>query len=203
MEKLKHDKFTNKSKFGKPQNQNNMKKIFGLLSIATILFACTNNETAKDTPTPDAPTKSTVSLPYTVEKTPDWEIGGDSNVAVAMSCLRAFEKNDMNALGQYLADSVEFYVDTINFKGTKDELMKMMGGYRNSLESYAVEMKDYESVTSKNRGEQWVGLWYVENAKLKDGKPYSLMCMDDVKIIENKLVVTHSYGGGDVSSPEN
>ena len=89
-----------------------------------------------------------------------------------MNCLRAFETNDMNALGQYLADSVEFYVDTINFKGTKDELIKLMTGFRNSLESISIDMKDYESVTSKNRGEEWVGLWYVEDIKPKGGKAF-------------------------------
>ena len=109
-----------------------------------------------------------------------------------MNCLRAFETNDMNAIGQYLADSVEFYVDTINFKGTKAELIKLFTDFRGSLESYSVEMKDYESVKSKNRGEEWVGLWYVENAKQKGGKAYSLMCMDDIKIIGGKVALIDS-----------
>ena len=169
-----------------------MKKVFGLLSIAIILFACNNDKAGSDTPSVDAAKKETVSMPYTVEKTPDWEIGSDSNVAVAMNCLRAFETNDMNALGQYLADSVEFYVDTINFKGTKDELMKLMTGFRNSLESISIDMKDYESVTSKNRGEEWVGLWYVEDIKPKGGKAFSQMSMDDVKIIGGKIALIDS-----------
>ena len=191
-EAIQLDKYRNKVKFGKPQNQNNMKKVFGLLSIAIIVVACSNDNAASDTPSPDAPKKETVSMPYKVEKTPDWEIGSDSNVAVAMNCLRAFETNDMNALGQYLADSVEFYVDTINFKGTKDELMKLMTGFRNSLESISIDMKDYESVTSKNRGEEWVGLWYVEDIKPKGGKAFTQLSMDDVKIIGGKIALIDS-----------
>ena len=169
-----------------------MKKSFGLLAIAVILFACSDTTSSSDTPSSDAAEKQNVNLPYKVEKTPDWEIGSDSNVAIAMNCLRAFETNDMNALGQYLADSVEFYVDTINFKGRKDDLIKLMTGFRNTLESYSVNMKDYESVTSKNRGEEWVGLWYVEDAKSKEGKAYSLLCMDDVKIIDGKVALIDS-----------
>ena len=169
-----------------------MKKLFGLLSITIILFACSDDKASSDAPSPDAPKKENVSLPYKVEKTPDWETGSDANVAVAMNCLRAFETNDMNAIGQYLADSVEFYVDTINFKGTKDELIKLLTGFRNSLESISVDMKDYESVKSKNRGEEWVGLWYVEDIKPKDGKAFSQLSMDDIKIIGGKVALIDS-----------
>lgn len=169
-----------------------MKRLFALLSIAVILFACNDNNPSSDATSPDAPKKENVSLPYTVDKIPDWEIGSDSNVAVAMNCLRAFETNDMTALGQCLADSVEFYVDTINFKGTKDELIKSMTGLRNSLESISINMKDYESVKSKNRGEEWVGLWYVEDIKPKDGKEFSQMSMDDIKIIGGKVALIDS-----------
>ena len=169
-----------------------MKKVLGLLCFAIILFACNNNETTSDATSAEAPKKENVSLPYKVEKTPDWEFGSDSNVAIAMNCLRAYETNDMNAIGQYLADSVEFYVDTINFKGTKADLIKMMAEYRNTLESYSVDMKDYESVSSKNRGEEWVGLWYVEDIKPKDGKAYTVLCMDDVKIVDGKVALIDS-----------
>lgn len=169
-----------------------MKRLFALLSIAIILFACGDNDTNSETTSPDAPTKENVSLPYKVEKTPDWEIGSDSNVAVAMNTLRAFETNDMNSIGQYLADSVEFYVDTINFKGTKDELIKLFTGIRSSFESISVEMKDYESVKSKNRGEEWVGLWYVEDIKPKGGKAITQMSMDDIKIVGGKVALIDS-----------
>ena len=98
----------------------------------------------------------------------------------------------MNALGQYLADSVEFYVDTIKFKGTRDELIKFFSGFRGSLESYSVNMKDYESVKSKNRGEEWVGLWYVETMQPKGGKIDSILCMDDIKIVGGKVALIDS-----------
>src|SRR5918993_2675326 len=101
-----------------------MKKILGLLSFATILFSCNNENTGTDiSSSADTLKNENVSLPYKVQKTPDWEKGSDANTLVAMNTLRAFETNDMNALRQYLADSVEFYLDTIKFKGTKDSLI--------------------------------------------------------------------------------
>jgi len=169
-----------------------MKKIFCLLSIAAILFACNDQSTGSDSSSADSTKKETVALPYTVEKIPDWKIGSDANVAVAMNCLRAFEMNDMNSIGQYLADSVEFYVDTIKFKGTKDQLVKLFTDFRGTLDSFSVDMKDYESVKSKNRGEEWVGLWYVENMKPKGGKTDSSLCMDDIKIVGGKVALIDS-----------
>ncbi len=175
-----------------PQNQNNMKKLFALLSIAIILSACSDSTAGSDTSSSDAPKKESVSFPYKVEKTPDWEFGSESNVAVAMNTLRAFETNDMNTIGQYLADSVEFYVDTVNFKGTKEELIKYFTGFRGALESISIEMKDYESVKSKTRGEEWVGLWYVEDIKPKGGKSFTQMSMDDIKMIGGKVALIDS-----------
>ena len=171
-----------------------MKKIFSLLSFATFLVSCSNENANSDVSSSadTASKKENVTLPYTVEKTPDWEKGSDANIAVAMNTLRAFEKNDMNTLGNYLADSVEFYVDTIKFKGTKEELIKFFSGFRGSLESYSVAMKDYESVKSKNRGEEWVGLWYVETMQPKGGKLDSILCMDDIKIVGGKVALIDS-----------
>jgi hypothetical protein len=169
-----------------------MKKIFFFLLPAIVLLSC-NNE-ATETETVNTTTDSTVSneninLPYTVERTPDWERGDNAHVSVAMNTLRAFEQNDMNTLQQYLADSVEFYTDNFSFKGSKDSMVKVMANMRNSLDTIYVRMQDYESVKSKNRGEEWVGLWYVEAIKPKGGKLDSAMIMDDIKIVNGKVAV--------------
>src|SRR5690349_19771148 len=112
-----------------------MKKIFLLLVPAGILLAC-NNETGtiSNTNSDTATSKTAVNLPYTVDRTPDWEMGDEANVAVAMNTLKAYEKNDMTSLAQYLADSVEFYSDGYAFKGTKDSLIKEMAKYRDGYD---------------------------------------------------------------------
>lgn len=171
-----------------------MKKILLLLLPATMLLACNNEPSTTETSKSDSTSTTTsenVSLPYTVERTPDWERGDNANVAVAMNTLKAFEVNDMNAIQQYLADTVEFYADNFIFKGSKDTLSKLMGEWRSGMDSLSINMQDYESVKSKGRGEEWVGLWYTEVNTIK-GKTDSMMVMDDIRIVNGKVVVIDS-----------
>ena len=170
-----------------------MKKIFLLLVPASLLFSC-NNETATGDNTNSDTTvaKAPVTLPYVVDRTPDWEIGDEANVAVAMNTLKGYEQNDMAAVASNLADSVEFYADGMSFKGSKDSLVQMMSSYRNNYDTVMIKMHDYESVKSKNRGEEWVGLWYTETVTPKGGKTDSAMTMDDIKIVNGKVTIIDS-----------
>ncbi|MFN2456894.1 MAG: hypothetical protein ABR502_01725 [Chitinophagaceae bacterium] len=171
-----------------------MKKFLFLLITATIFLAC-NNDATNNTESVSGDTANNnqqVNLPYTVEKTPDWERGDANNVAIAMNTLRAFEVNDLNALQQYLADTLEFYYDNMSFKGSRDSLIKFFTGFRNSINSMNVKMHDYESVKSKNRNEEWVGLWYTETVTDKKGKTDSSMVMDDIKIVNGKVAIIDS-----------
>ncbi len=55
-----------------------------------------------------------------------------------------------------------------------------------------MRMQDYESVRSKNRGEDWVSLWYTETTKPNGGKTDSTMVMDDIRIVNGKVAVIDS-----------
>lgn len=174
-----------------------MKKIVFLLFPVVLLAACSNDATVKGTADSSAATNTgaeteNVALPYTVAKTPDWERGDLANVAVAMNTLKAFVDNDMTGIQQYLADSVEFYTDNIAFKGTRDSLVKFFTMYRNKLDTIDIRMHDYESVKSKSRGEEWVGLWYTETDQQKGGAKDSAMVMDDIKIVNGKVATIDS-----------
>ncbi len=170
-----------------------MKKFFLLLLAASFLLSCNNETATTETASSDtSAAKETLNLPYVVERTPDWEIGDNSNVAIAMNTLKGYEQNDMNALASNLADSVEFYADGVAFKGPKDSLIQMMTKYRNEYDTVMIRMIDYESVKSKNRGEEWVGLWYTETLTPKGGKIDSAMTMDDIKIVGGKVAVIDS-----------
>ena len=173
-----------------------MKKIFLLLVPASLLLFSCNNETGTIGTTNSDTSNSSVSkapanLPYVVDRTPDWEIGDGAHVAVAMNTLKGYELNDMTAVASNLADSVEFYVDGVSFKGSKDSLVQMISNYRKSYDTVMIKMHDYESVKSKNRGEEWVGLWYTETVT-KAGKTDSAMTMDDVKIVNGKVALIDS-----------
>ncbi len=97
----------------------------------------------------------------------------------------------MNALLQYLADSVEFYADNMSFKGSRDSLINLFSGFRKTIDTMHIKMQDYESVKSKNRGEDWVGLWYNETVT-QGGKTDSTMVMDDIKIVNGKVAIIDS-----------
>ena len=109
-----------------------------------------------------------------------------------MNTLRAFEMNDVASMQQYLADTVEFFVDNWEFKGSRDSTLKVMADHRKTMDSVSIRMHDYESVKSKSRGEEWVSLWYTETSKTKGGKIDSTMVMDDVKIVNGKVAVIDS-----------
>ena len=183
------------------QNLNIMTKIFFLLLTAASLAACNANDaTVKGTAdstaktNPETNTTENVTLPYTVTRTPDWEWGSLANVAVAMNTLKAYVDNNMAGVSQYLADSVEFYTDNIAFKGTKDSLVKFFTAHRNTMDTIDIRMHDYESVKSKARGEEWVGMWYTETSQKKGGAKDSAMVMDDIKIVNGKVAIIDSKG---------
>ena len=176
-----------------------MKKIFLLLAPASLLLFSCNNETGTAGNTNSDTTNASVSkapanLPYVVDRTPDWEIGDGAHVAVAMNTLKGYELNVMTAVASNLADSVEFYADGVSFKGSKDSLVQMISTYRKGYDTVMIKMHDYESVKSKSRGEEWVGLWYTEINQPKGKAVDSFMVMDDIKIVNGKVAVIDTKG---------
>jgi hypothetical protein len=156
-----------------------------------LLTACNNEATVSssaDSSTTTATTmESQVSLPYQVERTPDWEMASNENTAIAMAALKSFETNDSSKIRSLVADSIEFYYDNGKFKGSRDSFVTMLTNYRNGYDNVSIKMLDYESVKSKNRNEEWVSLWYTETYKDKKGKVDSFMTMDDIRIENGKI----------------
>ena len=50
-------------------------------------------------------------------------------------------------------------------------------------------MDDYETVTSKDKKDNWVSLWYTQIMTDKKGNADSVYNMDDLKIDNGKIVV--------------
>lgn len=180
-----------------------MKKILLVLLPAALMFGCSDNKSTSETVSGDSLTtnkmdddddddKDDVTMPYVLPRKPDWKRGPNSNAAVAMNTLRAYETNDMSAMQQYLADTVEFHVDNYSFKGSRDSTVAMFTKHRAGVDSVSIKMHDFESVKSKSRNEQWVSLWYTEVSKMKGGKLDSAMVMDDIKIVNGKVALIDS-----------
>lgn len=165
-----------------------MKKFFVFFLLSTTLLACNNAPIEGGDKEEGENTKGEeVSMPYKVTNNPDWQPGSKANVAIAMNALKAYESNNLDSLQQLLADSVEFHVDNFSFEGTRDSLMQIMREQRDRYSSVVVNMHDYESVKSKNRNEEWVGLWYTETTTLKNGQVDSVFVMDDIQIRNGKV----------------
>jgi hypothetical protein len=172
-----------------------MRKIVIMFLAAAFLFSCNANDTTAVKGATDSTEKmEKPNLPFKVDKIPDWERGDPSHVTLAMNTLKAFVDNDMTGIQQYLADTVEFYTADIKFKGPKDSLVKMFTMFRGGLSRIDINMRDYESVKSKARGEEWVGMWYIENTVTKAGVNDSSMVMDDIKIVNGKVAIIDSKG---------
>ena len=167
-----------------------MRKILLPLLAAGFLFACNTNDTTAVKGATDSTAKTEpLDLPYKVERTPDWEIGNPAHVATAMKTLKAYVDNDTVGIKQYLTDTVEFYADNMKFRGTRDSLVRYFSSSRAQYDSIEIKMQDYESVKSKSRGDEWVGMWYVEIDKHKGGAIDSAMVMDDIKIVNGKVAI--------------
>jgi hypothetical protein len=164
-----------------------MRKLVSFLLLG-FLAACNNAPVVaatKDVNTDSA--TSAAPMPYVVDKITDWEIGNEDNIRVAMNALKSWEMNDTTKMSQYMADSVDFYYDGGQFKGPADSFITMLTQHRNTYKNVSIKMHDYESVKSKNRNEQWVGLWYTEITTDSTGKVDSAMTMDDLKIENGKV----------------
>lgn len=173
-----------------------MRKLFLPLFASAAFVACSSNETTAVKGATDSTTTAASAempkLPYTVAHTPDWQPGDPAHVALAMNTLKAYVDNDTTSLQRYLADSVALYADNYSFKGPKDSLIRFLTDSRNQTGNIDIRMQDYESVKSKARGEEWVGMWYMETDDRKNGAKDSVMVMDDIRIVNGKVAVIDS-----------
>ena len=133
-----------------------------------------------------------LDLPYQLTRIPDWEMGDDNNIPIAMNVIKCYEAKDFVSLSNYLADTVIFSSAVGDFRGSKKEAVKFLKDLRDKRLEVTIEMNDYESVKSKTRNEEWVSLWYTETITDRTGKVDSAQVMDDYKIVKGKVALVDS-----------
>jgi hypothetical protein len=130
-----------------------------------------------------------ITYAYTIKHDADyWEKGSQQNVALVLNSLKAFETGNIEECMKYFGDSISFRRDYVDVRYSKDSLRASFEEYRNSLTSLNVEMLDWETVISKDKKYEWVGLWYKEKWTDKAGKSDSAYMMDDVRVENGKIV---------------
>ncbi|MBA2561807.1 MAG: hypothetical protein H0V14_02635 [Chitinophagaceae bacterium] len=161
----------------------------------TIFFAfgCNDKSSTTDVKTTDAETTSApidkMDYPYTLDQPyKDWQPGNQIHAVNVMKGLKAYENGDINACVASFGDSVELKFDGYRAKLSNDSLKKMLTKSRGELSAIKVKMGDWESVISKDKKDEYVTLWYKEIQTDKKGKTDSLSIVDDLKIVNGKIV---------------
>lgn len=162
----------------------------------TVFFAlgCNDKSGSTDTKTTDTTTASApmekMDYPYTLNQPyQDWQPGDQKHAVNVMKSLKAYENGDINASVVAFADSVELMFDGYRDKLSNDSLKRMFTKSRGELSALKIDMKDWESVISKDKKDEYVTLWYKEITTDKKGKTDSLSIVDDLKIVNGKITL--------------
>ena len=172
-----------------------MKKAFLGLCLLTALFACNSNETKVKSANTDSSNRNTtaVDLPFKPSYSSNWsnEVS-DADLKMVLTTYKDWADNNMAALGQVMADTVELDMASGGHsKKTKAELMKMWSTYRDSLSSVQIKMDTWNKMYSTDKKESYIVVWYDETDTYKSGKVDSAS-FHDINQIKNGKIVWYS-----------
>jgi malate synthase len=165
-----------------------MKKFLFISGLALMAIGCTNNtESKKDDSMVMASSSEKIDYAYLPrEHQPDnWDRGDQKNVALVLNSLKAWADGNIAESVKNFADTVVVQWDGFDGKVSKDTLLQW---FRHDY-TVQIKMDDYETVTSKDKKDNWVSLWYTEIHTDKSGKVDSVFNMDDLKIDNGKIVL--------------
>lgn len=173
-----------------------MKHLLILAFAAFIVVSC--NDKAATTTTESKPADSAVAVEapaetlnyaYTLDKPyRDWQPGDKNHAVMVMKSLKAYEDGDIASCVTAFGDSVTLRFDRFFARLSNDSLKKFFTASRADFASTKVHMNDWESVISKDKKDEYVTLWYKEVSTDKKGKTDSVSVVDDLKIVNGKIV---------------
>ncbi len=149
--------------------------------IAVGLWSCTNKKEATTS-------ASTENYPYTIEHPDNWEVGSTANTMIALKSLKAWEEGKMDESLSYFGDSIRVQFDGLDKKMPNDSLKAMFTTSWNNYKTVNVKMYDFESVTSKDKSEEWVTLWYTQSWETKAGVKDSISTINDLQFKDGKII---------------
>lgn len=171
-----------------------MQKLFFMLCIFLLLFAC-NNEADKTATTPPPVEASTVTLPYTATYSSEWDTNiSDADVKTVLTSYKDWADGNMDGLMAAIADSI--WVDrwdghSANY--AKADLQKMWALFRDSLSSVQIEMEAWHKMRSVKQKDSIIVVWYKEIDTYKNGKIDSARWHDINMVKGGKLVWYSQY----------
>ena len=166
-----------------------MKKMLIIACATLFAIGCNNKaETTESKAAPDA-TAEKIDYAYLPANHPpdNWDRGDQKNVAFVLKSLKAFESGNVDEALAAFADTVHWSADYFDQKVSKDSLRAMFNDFWKNMASLKIVMSDYEAVTSKDKKEEWVTLWYKQIMTDKAGKVDSAAMVNDLKIENGKI----------------
>jgi hypothetical protein len=136
---------------------------------------------------------SKTELAYTVKKPDNWDMNNTKNVAVAFNALKNFEDHKINESLRFFGDSVLWKADNMESKLSNDSLRSIFNAIWNETASIKIDMHDFESVISKDKKDEFVTIWYYQTTTDKKGKVDSFAMIDDMKIMNGRIVELDEY----------
>lgn len=167
-----------------------MRKFFTVIAVTSFLITSCSDKTGTTTAAQQDSTDTTkLEYAYAIEYPDTWQTGSRLNTQMVLKGLKAFENGNMEESVKDFADTVKMEFDNFEAKMSKDSILSMFKAQRSGYKNFKIVMEDFESVKSKERGLQFVSLWYKQLWQNDKGKPDSLECMDDLEIRNGKIVL--------------
>ena len=173
-----------------------MKKLT-LVLLCAIAFACNNGSTSSTNTTNDSTnadaSTTPMNYPYIIDHPDYWDIGSSANTMTILSSLKAWEQGNIDESVKYFADSVLLEFDGPEAKVSNDSLKAIFSAGRKELKNVKVDMKDWESVISKDKKQEWVTIWYTQHQETNDGKIDSAAIINDAQLKDGKIIRLSEY----------
>lgn len=175
-----------------------MRKVVFSFGAAILLLSCNNDKTSTEgsTTSKDSATAETPSdLPYKASYSSNWSDDvSDADLKMVLTTYRDWADNNMAALSNSLADTVEVdFATGEHFKNSKAELIKMWTTYRDSLSAVTIDMQGWHRMHSTDKKDGFIVTWYLETDKFKNGKVDSAYYHDINQVKDGKITWYSQY----------
>jgi hypothetical protein len=152
-----------------------------------------SKDVVKDSATATSTSNEAIHYPYAVDHPDNWEIGSSANTLIALNSLKAWELGKMDESLKYFGDTIWVQFDGLDTKLPNDSLKAMFTVAWNDYKTVHENMKNWESVISKDKSEEWVTIWYIQSWETKKGIKDSAAVINDMQIRNGKIIRLNEY----------
>lgn len=164
--------------------------------ISLVMLACNQSKTADQekmgsmAPVTDNDSMATTPMEYAykIDHPDNWVPGDPNNTKIVLQGLKDYENGNIEEAVKAFADTVDFRADGFIGRMSNDSLKSFLKEGRSAYKTLKIDMRDWESVKSKDGSEEYVSLWYNQTWEEKNGMKDSASVMDDLKMKNGKII---------------